>query len=66
MRILKYIFTGLIWCSIYTAVNLLKNKTDFVKFMQTPGYKFNLLIYFFISILVTYLVELRQKHKRKS
>jgi hypothetical protein len=64
-RKLKYIFTALIWCAIYTVVNLAKNKTDFIEFMQTKNYIYNLIIYFFAGILVTFFVELREKHKAK-
>ena len=61
--IVKYIFNGLMWCIIYTTVNLIKNQNVFINFMHTKNYLYELLIYSLASIVVTFLFDLKASHK---
>ncbi|SHH98770.1 hypothetical protein SAMN02745196_02221 [Clostridium collagenovorans DSM 3089] len=62
-KIFKYILIGIIWCLGYTIINLIKMKENFITFMQSKNYIYELILYFIISIMVTFIVEIRSKKK---
>lgn len=62
-KIFKYILVGIIWCLGYTIINLIKMKENFITFMQSKNYIYELMLYFVISIIVTFIVEIRSKKK---
>ena len=61
----QYILVPIAWCIIYTIANIIKDKDNFLSFMQTQQFFYNLILYFILGLIVTYLVELRNKKRDK-